>query len=105
MASRTRRVFWTQTSSGWHNYNWDAISRYSVVHISVSEGMIDEGVISIRDAVFHRRGAARISVLNINPHGANGGGVEFFLDVNWGSPLDVVLDITVLDPPEFVERV
>jgi hypothetical protein len=100
----TKRVFWAQQSSGWHNYNWNAISAHSVVHISVSEGEVFRDVIDPRQAIFHRRGEAAICVKNINPHSANGGGVEFYLEVGWRSPLDVVIDITVLDPPNFVEQ-
>lgn len=100
---RTKRVFWSQRSSGWHNYNWNAISAHSVVYISASEGEIFQNVFDPKNAIFHRLGDAVICVKNINPHGANGGGVEFYLEVNWRSPLDVVLDITVLDPPEVVE--
>ena len=35
---------------------------------------------------------------NIGPHGVAGGeagGVEFFLNVDWGDPLDVIVTITV----------
>ena len=100
----TKRVFWSQRSSAWHNFNWNAISAKSVVYISASEGELISGPFDLANAIFHRRGDAVICVKNINPHGANGGGVEFFLEVNWHSPLDVTLDITILDPPESFER-
>lgn len=46
------------------------------------------------------RGLAVIGVRNVHPHDDGGGGVEFVLEVNWGSPLDIVTDITVDDPAE-----
>ncbi len=101
----TKRVFWGRTQTGWHNYNWGGLSALSVVFISVSEGAINSGSISAIGAITHRRGDAVISVKNINPHGANGGGVEFYLEVGWGSPLDVTLDFTLFDAPAQWERV
>ena len=34
-----------------------------------------------------------------HPHDEGGGGVEFFIQIDWPSPLNVVTDITV-DTPE-----
>src|SRR5947207_16017291 len=102
---KTKRVLWRHAKTGWHNYNWNAISANSVVYISASEGAVAPGMINPLDAMSHRRGAAGIFVKNINPHGANGGGVEFYLEVEWSSPLDVCLDITVFDKPEIGEIV
>ena len=50
-------------------------------------------------------GSASVTVSNISPHGppydANHG-VTFVVTVDWGSPLDIVTDITVLDAaPEY----
>lgn len=96
--SRTIRVFWAGRRTGWHNFNWNGVIHpKSVVYISVSEGSIDRGMISVMDAISHRRGDAVIGISNINPHE---NGVEFYLHVDWADPLDVTLDITVLDPPE-----
>jgi hypothetical protein len=96
---RTVRVYWSQTVSRWHNFNWPAfnITAKSVVLISASEGQLFEGGFDPLNAIFHTRGDAVISVKNINPHD---GGVEFYLEVNWDSPLNVCLDIMVFDPPE-----
>jgi hypothetical protein len=47
-------------------------------------------------------GAANIGVENISPHSPPfdpNHGVTFVVDVDWGSPLHVVTDITVLDQP------
>lgn len=42
-------------------------------------------------------GAARVWVSNISPHGGGGdpGGVEFLLQVEWGSPLNIGVTVTV----------
>jgi hypothetical protein len=44
-------------------------------------------------------GAANVYVTNIGPHDPEGdtGGVEFLLHVDWDSPLDVIVTITVLE--------
>jgi hypothetical protein len=100
----TKRVFWPQAITGWHNYNWLGLSSSSVVFISASEGVAFSNQVSPVGAFNHRRGDAVVSVKNINPHEANGGGVEFYLVVEWGAPLDVTLDITLFDPPALWER-
>ena len=102
--SRTIRVFWPRQTSGWRNFNWGGvIDGKSVVHIAASEGVLAPNVLTgPLDAIGRMRGAAAIGVRNVTPHGemGGGGGVEFFLEVLWDSPLDVVTDITVLGPPE-----
>jgi hypothetical protein len=105
--ARTIRVFWRRQTSGWRNFNWDgAINPNSVVHISVCEAHFPVGgSIAGVDGVTRMRGAAPISVKNVRPHGPNPGdtitgGVEFYLVVEWGTPLDVALDITVFEDPE-----
>jgi len=96
--SRTIRVYWGGRATGWHNFNWTGVITFkSVVHISVSEGSINRGLFNPLDGISHTRGDAVIGVRNINPHE---NGVEFYLEVGWNHPLDIVLDITVLDPPE-----
>jgi hypothetical protein len=102
---RTVRVYWHRQQSGWLNFNWNnAIFPNSVVHISACEGGgVNEGIISgALDAMSTHRGDAVIGVRNVRAHGTpdGTGGVEFFLEVFWGEPLDVVTDITVFDPPE-----
>ena len=47
-------------------------------------------------------GAATITVDNIAPHGPPydpNHGVTFVVNVDWGAPLNIVTDITVLDVP------
>ena len=47
-------------------------------------------------------GSANVYVTNVGPHGPPGeaGGVEFLLHVDWNSPLDVVVTITVFEDIE-----
>lgn len=73
------------------NYNWPAIDQDSVVVITASEYNSQ-----------HVRfiGAGSVTVANIAPHGPPydpNHGVTFVVNVNWGSPLNVVTDITLLD--------
>jgi Papain-like cysteine protease AvrRpt2 len=73
------------------NYNWPAIDQDSVVVVTASE-YNNEHVRFI--------GAASITVANIAPHGPPydpNHGVTFVVNVDWGSPLNIVTDITLLD--------
>jgi hypothetical protein len=73
------------------NYNWSIIDQDSTVIVTVSEYNPER----VRFV-----GAASISVADIVPHSPPydpNHGVTFAVNVNWGSPLNVVTDITVLD--------
>lgn len=106
MEARTIRVFWHNMTSGWVNFNWNGvITAQSVVHISACECFFPEDSIFGTEGVVRHRGAAPISVKNVRPHGPNPGdtitgGVEFFLQIDWDSPLHIATDITVLGEPE-----
>jgi len=106
MQARTIRVFWRNARTGWHNFNWNGvITPQSVVHISACEAFFPPNNLFGVEGVQRKRGDAAIWVKNVHPHGPNPGdtitgGVEFFLQVDWGTPLDVATDITVFDPPE-----
>ena len=96
--SRTIRVYWPGLTSTWLNFNWPPINAQSVVTISVSEGDAHFGGFGTPlDGISRRRGAAVMGARNITPHE---GGVEFYVEIGWDSPLNIVTDITVLDPPE-----
>lgn len=103
--SRTIRVIWNDTRTGWKNFNWrGVIDEFSTIHISASEGEFIPQIAHSYDdprGMFRKRGAALIQVKNIRPHGdeGGGGGVEFYLEVDWWDSLTVVTDISVLDPP------
>ena len=106
MEARTIRVFWRNVSSGWFNFNWNGvITPNSVVHVSACECFFPEGNIFGTEGVIRGRGDAPIWVKNVRPHGPNPGdtitgGVEFFLQIDWGTPLNVSTDITVVGDPE-----
>ena len=73
------------------NYNWPAIDQDSVIMVTASE-------YSNERARFI--GDASITVANIAPHGPpydSNHGVTFVVNVDWGSPLNIVTDITLLD--------
>ncbi len=103
--ARTIRVWWPSQATGWKNFNWTGvINGRSVVYISACEatplpapqfGTTQDFIAGTRF-----RGTAVIGVRNVHPHDDGGGGVEFFLEVNWGNPLNIVTDITVEDPAE-----
>ncbi|MFM0222101.1 hypothetical protein [Paraburkholderia dipogonis] len=73
------------------NYNWPAIDKDSVVLVTASECTAE-----------HVRfiGSAGITVDNIAPHGPpfdSNHGVTFVVNVDWGAPLNIATDITLLD--------
>ena len=106
METKTIRVFWRNVSTGWMNFNWNGvITGNSVVHISACEFNTPEQNLFGVEGLIRWRGDAAIWVKNVRPHGPNPGdtitgGVEFFLQVDWGTPLDIVTDITVIGDPE-----
>ena len=80
------------------NYNWPAINQDSVVLISAAEYQTSTPASNEHRFI----GAASITVSNIAPHGPPfdpNHGVTFVVNVDWGSPLPIVTDITVLDGP------
>lgn len=106
METRTIRVFWRDVRTGWFNFNWNGvINPNSVIHISACECIFPEGSIFGAEGVIRHRGLAPIWVKNIRPHGPNPGdsitgGVEFYLQIDWNTPLNISVDITVLGEPE-----
>jgi hypothetical protein len=106
MEARTVRVFWRSARTGWFNFNWNnVITPKSVVHITACECKFPEqGLFGAESVVLHR-GLAPIWVKNVRPHGPNPGdtitgGVEFFLQIDWDTPLSIATDITVFGEPE-----
>lgn len=93
-----------------HNFNFPGVilSNQAVVHITASEIMPKEppstvGGGGVQNFMYHV-GDANIWVSNVSPHANdhfNGepGGVEYILNVDWGSPLNVAVTITVEDNP------
>ena len=82
------------------NFNWPPINLDSAVIITAAEFAPHFGGLGGGPKTLGRPnlGLAPVYVTNIGPHGVAGGeagGVEFFLNVDWGDPLDVIVTITV----------
>jgi hypothetical protein len=101
MARTIRLLYRGQTGRLRKNFNWGIsppITIKSVIVMSAAEASVDPGsIFGIENATTFKLGDADVYVTNVSPHT---GGVEFILHVNWGSPLDVLVDLTVLDPYE-----
>ena len=99
--SRTIRLFYRQQKGRLPmNFNWGInppITHRSVVVMSAGEGTLTPGLGDPADHGTFKLGAADVFVTNVSPHD---GGVEFILHANWGTPIDVLVDLTVLDPIE-----
>jgi hypothetical protein len=74
---------------------WPVIHSTSIVLISASEARSDD-VPRFTPVIERFVGAAPITVRNIAPQE---GFVDFWIYVEWKDPLDVAVDIVVLDPP------
>jgi hypothetical protein len=95
------RVFYRnqQGRSIRQNFNWPPINVRSEVLITAAEwqsGPLGPQLDGSQRPVL---GAAPIWVSNIGAHGGGGeaGGVEFLLNVEWPTPLNVMVTIAVLD--------
>jgi hypothetical protein len=96
---QTIRKFWGPLQGrATINFNWPVINHDSVVLVTAAEYAV-----SAPPSDDHRFiGAASITVENIAPHGPPfdpNHGVTFVVNIDWGSPLTIVTDITVLDNP------
>jgi hypothetical protein len=83
------------------NFNTPDIQDNSVVLVTACE------IRTVGNNPHHRfLGAANVWVSNIAPHGPPfdpNNGVEFVLNVDWDSDLNILVDITVLDSPVVFE--
>jgi hypothetical protein len=79
------------------NFNWAPIHENSAVIITAAEYSLSGGLFGT-DGRPHL-GEANVYVTNVGPHDPEGGdgGVEFHLHVDWDSPLNVIVTITVLE--------
>lgn len=103
MPQSVRQYWWNKSGRCQLNFNWDAIDNDSVVLVQASEYTPDGN-----DPTHSPRfvGAANITVANVAPHGPPydvNHGVTFVVNVDWGAPLHIVTDITVLDAPVDIE--
>ncbi len=101
----TVRVYFSQPFNGRRRQNWQLpglVNSDSVVVITASE--YNPGAVPPNHENERLRflGDANIWVSNISPHGDGSPnfGVEFAINVDFPDPLFVVVDITVLDPPQ-----
>jgi hypothetical protein len=91
------------------NFNWPVIkSRQAVVHITAGEivpGSASEVIgpngATVQNFIYHL-GDANVWISNVSPHfndhfAGEPGGVEFIINVDWPSPLDIGITITVED--------
>ncbi|WP_159029703.1 hypothetical protein [Streptomyces marincola] len=86
------------------NFDWDIITDRSVVHITAGEvafGTTEATPVTPGQNSYYHLGAAPVWVSNVSPHrnefSGQAGGVEYLLHVDWTSPLDVAVTITVED--------
>ena len=79
------------------NFNWSPIHKNSAVMITAAEWAFAGGT----EGRPHL-GEANVYVTNVGPHDPEGGsgGVEFHLHVDFPSPLDVIVTISVLEDVE-----
>ncbi len=108
MARLVRILYRGEKGTQRKNHNWNAINLDSAVVITAAEFVPHFGGLGGGPKTLGRPhlGAANVHVSNIGPHNPEGGtgGVEFLLHVDWGSPLDVVVTISVLeDIEQFVQ--
>jgi hypothetical protein len=80
------------------NFNWPPITKKSAVVITAAEWALSGGIFG-PTVGRPNLGEANVYVTNIGPHDPEGGsgGVEFHLHVDWNSPLDVIVTISVLE--------
>ena len=80
------------------SFDLAAITRQSVVLISAAEAYDLGAPLSPKDPhIVFNLGGSDISVMNVSPRD---GGVDFILYSQWNLPLNIVVDISVFDPPE-----
>jgi hypothetical protein len=73
------------------------ITPKSVVHISATEATaLGPPLIDGSQNWSAFIGAASVTVQNVSP---GDGVVDFIVNVDWNSPLNITMDITILDPP------
>jgi hypothetical protein len=102
MARSIRVLYRGEQGTSRKNFNWDPINLDSAVVITAAEFTPSFGGFGGGPKTLGRPllGLANVYVTNVGPHGVAGaeaGGVEFLLHVDWDSPLDVIVTISVLE--------
>lgn len=108
MAKSIRVLYRGQKGTIRKNWNWHPIKLDSAVVVTAAQFRPEfNGPMGGPKTLGRPHlGAANVYVTNIGPHGPEPGmgGVEFLLHVDWDSPVDVVVTITVLeDIDEFIQ--
>lgn len=100
MARSTRILYRGMQGRLRMNSNWAPIHKNSAVVITAAEYALEGGITGTAGRPL--LGEANVYVTNIGPHDPEGGdgGVEFYLHVDWPSPLDVIVTISVLEDVE-----
>jgi hypothetical protein len=90
-----------------HNFNWPGVIKSSKSVVHVTAGEIGFGTTNAppptppEQNFFYSVGNANVWITNISPHKndftEDPGGVTFCVHVDWDSPLDVAITITVED--------
>ena len=105
--ARSVRVFYSGLQGrSRQNFNWGPINKKSAVIITAAEFHWPGGLGGL-DGIRPFLGGANVWVTNVGVHGPEGGdgGVEFHIHVDWPSPLNVMVTITVLDDIEDYVRI
>ena len=102
MAQSIRVLYREQKGTIRKNFNWPPIKADSAVIVTAAEfNPVFGGLAGFGPKTLGRPnlGAANVYVTNIGPHGPEPdvGGVEFLLHVDWESPLNVIVTISVLE--------
>lgn len=82
------------------NVSWHPIIKDTAVLVTAAEWIPSGGLQGLTEGRTHL-GDADVFVTNIGVHGNEGGGVggvEFHLHANFGSPLNLIVTITVFEP-------
>lgn len=100
MAESIRVIYRDQQGRQQKNFNWPPITKSSAVLVTAVEWRAGNDPFDERGRP--NVGAANVYVTNIGPHDPEGGsgGVEFVLNVDWDSPLNIQVTITVFEPIE-----
>ena len=88
-----------------YNFTWDIINHMSSVVITAAEGQepSENGqVLGTSNSPERFIGNAQFSVHNIAPYD---GGVTFRIEIDWGSPLNTWVCITVFDDSDYYTTV
>jgi hypothetical protein len=103
MSHSIRLLYRNQQGRSRKNCNWGAVTKRSAVIITAAEW--SAGLDPYDATGRPHLGEASVFVTNIGPHDPEGGtgGVEFYLHVDWDSPLHIQVTITVLDQIEMFE--